>query len=122
MQAYLDASAPVVLLAQAAPPGGAFGGYSTFLFFGAIIAVFYFFIIRPQKKREKERTGMIDSLKKGARVVTIGGVYGTIVSIKEDSVVLRVDEERDIHMRHMKSAISRVIEDPAEEGKKQESK
>jgi preprotein translocase subunit YajC len=117
MQAYL-ASAPAVLLAQNAPPGGAFGGYSTLLFFGAIIAVFYFFIIRPQKKREKERTSMIDSLKKGNRVVTIGGVYGTVVSIKEDSVVLRVDEERDIHMRYIKSAISRIIEDPAEEEKK----
>jgi len=112
-----------LFMAQATgQPGSGFGGFSTLIFFVAIIAVFYLFIIRPQKTREKERRGMIDSLKKGDRVVTIGGVYGTVVSIKEETVVLRVDEERDIHMRYLKSAISRVLDEEADEKKGRESK
>ena len=100
---------PAPVLAQAA--GGGQSMFITVGFFVMIIAVFYLLIIRPQKKREQERVRMIDSLKKGDRVVTIGGVHGVVVTIKEDNVVLRVDEERNVHMRFVKSAISRIVPD-----------
>ncbi|OJF16361.1 MAG: preprotein translocase subunit YajC [Bacillaceae bacterium G1] len=57
-----------------------------------MLVVFYFLIIRPQQKRHKERMAMLDALKKGDRVVTIGGLHGTIVDLNDDQVVLRVNE------------------------------
>ena len=101
---------PAPALAQTA--GGGQGGWWTMLLpIIMIMAVFYLLILRPQKKRDQERVRMIDSLKKGDRVVTIGGVHGVVVTIKDDNVVLRVDEERNVHMRFVKSAISRIVPD-----------
>ncbi|MFO7263005.1 MAG: preprotein translocase subunit YajC [Bacillaceae bacterium G1] len=57
-----------------------------------MLVVFYFLIIRPQQKRQKERMAMLDALKKGDKVITIGGLHGTIVDLNEDQVVLRVNE------------------------------
>jgi len=54
--------------------------------------VFYFLLIRPQQKRQKERMAMLDALKKGDKVITIGGLHGTIVDLNDDQVVLRVNE------------------------------
>jgi preprotein translocase subunit YajC len=58
----------------------------------AIIAIFYFLIIRPQNKKQKETQRMLKELKKGDRVVTIGGIHGLIQSVREGSVILKVDE------------------------------
>ena len=55
-----------------------------------MIAVFYFLLIRPQKKKDKKVKEMLDALKPGDRVTTIGGIYGTIKSIKDDTVTLLV--------------------------------
>ncbi len=55
-----------------------------------IMVVFYFFLIRPQQKRAKEHTNMVESLKKGDKVVTNGGIYGTITDIKEDILKLEI--------------------------------
>ena len=57
-----------------------------------IFLVFYLLIIRPQQKKQKEHQAMIKGLKKNDEVVTTGGLYGTIVNIKEKSIVLRIDE------------------------------
>ncbi|MDR1389472.1 MAG: preprotein translocase subunit YajC [Treponema sp.] len=58
----------------------------------AIVAVFYFLIIRPQNKKQKETQRMLKELKKGDRVVTIGGIHGVIQSVRESTVILRIDE------------------------------
>ena len=55
-----------------------------------IIVVFYFMLIRPQQKRQKKIKEMLDNLKVGDRVKTIGGIYGRIVSIKDDVITLEV--------------------------------
>ena len=54
----------------------------------AMVAIFYFFIMRPQKKKQKEEEKMRNDLQIGDEIVTIGGIYGKIVSLKEDSFVL----------------------------------
>ena len=59
-----------------------------------MIAVFYFLLIRPQKKKDKKVKEMLNALKPGDRVTTIGGIYGTIVSIKDDTVTLAVGSQR----------------------------
>lgn len=80
---------------------------TTFITFGLIILVFYFLIIRPQKKKEKEAKEMINAIKKGDKIVTIGGIRGTVTLIKEDSVVVKVDDNAKIEFS--KGAISSVI-------------
>ena len=55
--------------------------------------VFYFMLIRPQKKKDKKVKEMLDSLKHGDRVTTIGGIYGTIVGIKEDTITLAIGQK-----------------------------
>ena len=62
----------------------------TFLPMILIFVVFYFFLIRPQKKKDKQVKDMLANLKHGDRVCTIGGIYGTIVNIKDDTITLSV--------------------------------
>ncbi|NLP17729.1 MAG: preprotein translocase subunit YajC [Firmicutes bacterium] len=63
-----------------------------------ILAVFYFFMIRPQQKQRKERAEMLDSLNKGDKIVTIGGIYGTLIDVKEDTIKLRVADKVELTM------------------------
>ena len=60
-------------------------------FLVVIFAMFYFVMIRPQRKRQKEHQVMMEGLQKGAKVVTAGGIYGTIESLSEDTVVIKVE-------------------------------
>lgn len=65
--------------------------WTMWIMLGLIFVVMWFFMIRPQKKQQKELQKFRDSLKKGDKVVTIGGIYGTIVEVKEASVLIEVD-------------------------------
>ena len=58
-----------------------------------IFVVFYFFLIRPQRKKDKQVKDMLANLKVGDRVCTIGGIYGTIVNIKDDTISLAVGKD-----------------------------
>ena len=69
-----------------------------------IFVVFYFFIIRPQKKREEERKSMIEAVKKGDKIVTIGGVPGTVTQVDDASVLVQVDT--NVKLRVDKNAIA----------------
>jgi len=75
--------------------------------FGLIILVFYFLIIRPQNKKQRETKEMLSAIKKNDRVVTIGGLRGTVHAIRDDAIVLRVDDEVKIEFN--KTAIASVI-------------
>jgi preprotein translocase subunit YajC len=79
--------------------------------FGLIILVFYFLIIRPQNKKQKETKAMLEAVKRGDRVVTIGGIRGDVHQVKEDAVILRVDDEVKIEFN--KSAIASVLKPQA---------
>lgn len=91
-----------------AAQGGTGGILTMLLPFGLIILVFYFLIIRPQSKKQKETKSMLSSLRKNDRVATIGGIRGTITAVKEDTVIVKVNDS--IKMEFSKSAISNVIE------------
>jgi preprotein translocase subunit YajC len=93
--------------------GGAAGGGGTQLVtmlvtFGLIIVVFYFLVIRPQNKKQKDAKKMLSSIRRGDRVVTIGGMHGTVDSVKDDAVVLKVDD--NVKLKFSKSAVSTVLE------------
>ena len=93
---------------QASPDAAASpGGFvSSLIPFAAIIAIFYFLIIRPQGKKRKETEKMLAALKKGDKVVTIGGVHGTIQSVREATVIVRVDD--NVKIEFSRSAVSAV--------------
>lgn len=71
-----------------------------------IIVVFYLLVFRPQSKKQKEMQKMIENIKKNDKVTTIGGIKGTIVNIKDDTVVLKVDDSTKLEF--LKSAVSSV--------------
>lgn len=84
--------------------------------FGLIILIFYFFIIRPQNKKQKETEKMLSALKKGDKVVTVGGIHGVISSTKEKTVIVKVDDNAKIEFS--RNAIATVIVDKAEKDSK----
>ncbi|MCD9025678.1 preprotein translocase subunit YajC [Cohnella silvisoli] len=57
-----------------------------------MFAIFYFLLIRPQQKKQRQRTSMLSALSKGDKVVTVGGLHGTIAEISDDTVVLKVND------------------------------
>ena len=67
--------------------------WPTILMFGAIIVVMWLFMIRPQRKQQKEMQEFRNALKKGDKVVTVGGIYGEIVEVSEKTVLIKVDGE-----------------------------
>jgi len=85
------------------PPEGGEGGLLNLLFPLLLIVVFYFFLIRPQSKRQKEIQRKVEEMKKGDKVVTNGGIVGTIASIEDDQVLVEVDT--NVKVRFVKSSI-----------------
>ncbi|MEL7623556.1 MAG: preprotein translocase subunit YajC [Clostridiales bacterium] len=83
------------------------GQYGSLIWIVVMVAMMYFLILRPQKKQQKERTTMMDSLKKGDRVVTIGGIHGIVRGIKEDRITLEIASEVYVHFA--KSAIGSIL-------------
>ncbi|MDR0266785.1 preprotein translocase subunit YajC [Paenibacillus sp.] len=79
-------------LAGGSTPSGGNSILSLALPLVLMFAIFYFLLIRPQQKKQKTRNSMLGALKKGDKVVTIGGLHGTIMEITDDTVVLRVND------------------------------
>jgi preprotein translocase subunit YajC len=108
---------PLLLGAGAGQGTGAPANPSSFITslipFAAIIAIFYFLIIRPQNKKQKETQRMLSALKKGDKITTIGGVHGTIVNVRESTVVVKVDD--NVKIEFSRSAISGVVSVAREE-------
>jgi preprotein translocase subunit YajC len=71
--------------------------------------VLYLLLIRPQRKKEEDRKKLIDAVKKGDRVVTIGGIYGKIVSAKEEELIIQIDPNKDVCVKFTRSAVARVV-------------
>ncbi len=91
-------------LLQAAPAAQG-GGWSMWIMLLLIFVVMWFFMIRPQRKQQKELENFRKSLKKGDKVVTIGGIYGTIAEIKENTVLMEVDN--NVKIRVSKAALQK---------------
>lgn len=107
--------------AGAAPSASSTAGLlTTIVPFVLIIVIFYFFLIRPQNKKQKETEKMIATLKKGDKVVTIGGIHGVVSSTKEKTIIVKVDDNCKIEFS--RSAIAGVESEKTEktETKKEE--
>lgn len=88
-----------------APPGLLSSPLILFLLLGMVM---YFLMLRPQGKERKKREAMLSAVKKNDRVVTIGGIMGTVISVKDDEITLKVDESSNTKITFTRSAIQRV--------------
>ena len=89
------------------------GGGSMWIMLALIFVVMWFFMIRPQRKQQKEMENFRNALKNGDKVVTIGGIYGTIAEVKDTYVLLEVD--KDVKIRVNKMAIQKDYTDPTKQ-------
>lgn len=80
---------------------------SSLIMLALMFGVFYFFLIRPQQAQQKKRREMLDSLRKGNTVITIGGIYGQIVDVKDDSLVLQIAD--NVRVRTVRGAVNSVL-------------
>ena len=92
------------IVLQAAPAGGGGFGIGQGLMFVAIIVVFYFFMIRPQSKKAKEQKKFHETMEKGTKVVTIGGIHGRIAEVKETTFI--IEAGNGVKLEILKSAVS----------------
>jgi preprotein translocase subunit YajC len=98
-------------------PSDAKGGspYSSLIFLGLIIVVFYFFFIRPQVKRTKDQKKYREELKKGQKIITIGGIHGRIIEIGDTTIIIEVEGQNRLKLE--KSAIASDAQDQIAEAK-----
>ncbi|KJR99355.1 MAG: preprotein translocase subunit YajC [Peptococcaceae bacterium BRH_c4a] len=92
--------------------------YGTILYIVALFGLLYFLMIRPQQQRQKKHQDLIKGLKVNDKVVTAGGIYGTVVKTKEDTLILRVAD--NVRVEILKTAIGQVRESSGEEEEKKE--
>lgn len=105
-------------LAQTTPAGPQGSGWPLMILFGLMFVIMYFLILRPQRKKEHERKAMLSRVRKNDRVITTGGIHGVVVAIKENDLLVRVDDAKDVKLRIDKSAISTLIESKEDEEEK----
>ena len=93
-----------------APPGGTGPGFADQMMLILIIfGIFYFIVFRPMRKGQRDMEKMRSELKNGDRIVTSGGIYGTVVGVSEDSVQLRIADQVKIQVA--KSAVAQLVEE-----------
>ncbi len=95
-----------ILMGQPSNDGGP-GLMSNIILFGSIILIFYFMIIRPQQKRAKERQKLLESIKKGDKVITSGGMYGTVAGLDEKTVLVQVAD--NVKIKVERGSISTIL-------------
>lgn len=94
-----------LFILMAPPANGGGNPIMNFLPLIAIVVVFYFFMIRPQMKKAKDQKKYIEGLKKGDKILTIGGIYGKIVEVRDDATVI-MEVEDGTKMKISKNAVS----------------
>lgn len=99
--------ASVAFAADATAPQGAVGGLGMFLPMILIFVIFYFLLIRPQKKQAKERQAMIDTLKKGDRVLLTSGLYGKVAAVADQLLTIEIAD--NVKVKAVRSAVQSVV-------------
>ncbi len=98
-------------LGASAQSGGEAGNpLMNMLPFILMFVIMYFLLIRPQYKKQKETQSMIEALKKGDRIITNGGMHGTIVGLKEKEGIIVVQIAKDVKIEVSRGSVSKVVE------------
>ncbi|RLD09851.1 MAG: preprotein translocase subunit YajC [Chlamydiae bacterium] len=105
---FLLSAMPVLAEGAAAPAGGKKGGLSPLILIGGIFVIMYFLMIRPQQKKQKEKTAMLNSVEEGDKIITIGGIYGEVKQVKDNSVRVQIDDHTRVELA--KSSISTITQ------------
>ena len=87
---------------------GSRGGLLSFLPFILIILVFYFLLIAPQRKKQKEQQTMIEGVNKGDKIVTVGGIHGLVVGVKDDTLQVKIAENTKVEIA--RASVAKVVE------------
>ena len=96
-----------LLMAQPGQGGAQGNPIAAFLPIVFIVVIFYFLLIRPQQKRAKQHRAMMEAIKSGDQVVTVGGLHGTVAAVDQETVVLRVAD--NVKLTFNKSAIAGLV-------------
>ena len=109
-------TAPATQAARATPKPWWFTLFFESMFgpMALLLLIMWFFLIRGRKNEQKQREEMLGSMKRGDRIQTIGGVLGTVVDVRDNEVVVKVDESSNTKMTFIRSAIHRVLSDKRE--------
>jgi len=94
---------------RTAAPVSSQSSYIQLLFIGGIFVIMYFILFREPRKRQRQQQQMIQSIKKNDKVRTVGGIIGTVVDVKDDEIVLKVDESNNTKIRVVASAIGKNL-------------
>ncbi len=104
---------------MASPPSDGSGGggslVSTLIMFGSIIAIFYFMILRPQQKKQKQHQQLMESIKKGDKVILSGGMHGTVAGVEYKTVLVQVAD--NVKMKFEKGSVTTVVREADAEKK-----
>lgn len=95
----------LTLLMQQSANGQAGGGWSMLIFFVAIILIFWLFMIRPQQKKQRQIEEARNSLQKGDQIITIGGIHGKIVDVREKTFIISVEDNNRLEIEKAAVAI-----------------
>jgi preprotein translocase subunit YajC len=99
----------LLIILQQTGSEGPMGMLMSFLPFILIIVVFYFLILRPQQKRQKERQNLLSSLKKGDKVITAGGIHGTVEGLTDTMVTVRISDNVNVNLERSSIATIKGI-------------
>ncbi len=107
-------------MGQAGGEAGQAGGFAAFVPLILMFVIFYFLLIRPQQKKAKEHQNMVNNLKKGDRIVTSGGIYGTIASLDETTLSIEIAEKVKIKINrgNVGTLLQANVSPPAKKEKK----
>ena len=111
-----------IAYAQSAGDAGSQSPFFQFIPLVLILGVFWFLIIRPQQKKQKEHMRMVESLKKGDKVVSNGGIFGTIVKVGDDRITLEVASKVHINLERQQVSRMDIKPDVSRDGKEDDSK
>ncbi len=95
--------------------GGGGGMTSTLIMFALIIVIFYFMILRPQQKRQKDRQKLLEAVQKGDKIITVGGMHGTVIGLEEKTLLVQIAD--NVKVKFEKTAVSSVIRSSDNVGK-----
>ncbi len=99
------------------------GPFGMVMLFGFIGIMFVLLVIQPERKKQAEHKKMLDSVKPNDRIVTVGGIYATVVQVPKDGdeLLVRIDESNNVKMRITRSAVSRVLRAEDKKAKNKDS-
>jgi len=80
---------------------------SSFIMLALMFGVFYFFLIRPQQAQERKRRDMLNSLRKGNYVITVGGIYAQVIDVREDSLILEIADK--VRVKTTRAGVGAVL-------------